>query len=226
MRKEEERILEAQKKEDVFIQVVEENMGLVHTIAHRYHSPYLDYEDLVSLGKIGLIKAIQKFDATFDANFSTYAIPLIMGEMKRYFREEGMMKISRKYYKIQKEVEKKMEECPTWSIDEIASFLSIPPEDVILALEGKKMPVSMESKIDEDLTLGDSLGEEEDDYKLKMDLGDALQELDEKSKMLIYLRYHKDFTQKEVAERLHMTQVGVSRLEKKILESLKIRLTK
>ncbi|CDD92133.1 rNA polymerase sigma factor [Coprobacillus sp. CAG:826] len=201
---------------------------LVISLCSRYQSGMVDKEDLVSVGMLGLLKAIQQFDENFGVQFSTYAVPLILGEIKRFFRDDGVIKVSRQYKELylkiqkkEKELEMKLERAVT--IDDLAKELDVPREDIHMAIESHYYPTSLSTPMDDDhFVFEDTLGENDVIEELdKMDLLEALKKLDPKEQLLIKMRYFDEMKQQECAERFFVSQVQISRMEKKILEKLK-----
>src|SRR5690606_26184410 len=182
------------------------------------------------IGSIGLIKSIDKFDLSYDVKFSTYAVPMIIGEIQRFIRDDGSVKVSRSLKEIGNKIRKKKDELtkqmgrsPT--IHEIADALEITPEEVVHAQEAAKSPHSIHETIFENdgdpITLLDQIADEDTNWFDKLTLEEAIKRLNKRERLIIYLRYYKDQTQTEVAERLGISQVQVSRLEKKILKEMK-----
>ena len=214
--------------------MIERNLRLVVYIARKFENTGVNVEDLISIGTIGLMKAIDKFDLSFSVKFSTYAVPMITGEIKRFIRDDGAIKVSRALktmsYKIGQFVEdyqQKYAKEPEISV--IAKEFDIDEQEVVYILDSSKMPVSIYEKSDEDngKSLIDRLssGESEEDLLNKLTLKDCIQKLPQREKMLIVLRYYKDKTQSEIAKILGVSQVQVSRLEAKIITKLKKELT-
>jgi RNA polymerase sporulation-specific sigma factor len=175
-----------------------------------------------------------KFDLSYDVKFSTYAVPMIIGEIQRFIRDDGTVKVSRslketgnKIRKAKDELSKRLGRVPT--VVEIATFLEITPEDVVLAQEASRTPSSIHETVYENdgdpITLLDQIADNsETKWFDKIALKEAIRELDERERLIVYLRYYKDQTQSEVATRLGISQVQVSRLEKKILQQMKDRM--
>lgn len=213
--------------------LVEDNMRLVYSIARRYLGRGYEMDDLSQIGSIGLIKAIDKFDTSFNVQFSTYAVPVIAGEIKRFLRDDGLIKISRSLkenlIKIKKASEKighSREREAT--IEELSSATGLSKEEVIMSLEADIEVESINklvySSADTNMTVGDRIPDKKDEMEKKVNsifLRQVLEELDDKSRKLIQLRYFQDKTQMEVAEILGISQVQVSRLEKKTLLKLR-----
>lgn len=210
--------------------LVERNVRLVWSVVQRFINRGYDPDDLFQIGSIGLIKSIDKFDLSYDVRFSTYAVPMIIGEIQRFIRDDGSIKISRslketanKIRHKRDELTKKLSRSPT--IGEIAEALEISPEDAVHALEAVKYPNSIHETVFENdgnpITLLDQIADEEANWFDKLTLEEAIRNLSERERLIVYLRYYKDQTQSKVAERLGISQVQVSRLEKKILEEMK-----
>ncbi len=210
--------------------LVEKNVRLVWSIVQRFLNRGYDADDLFQIGTIGLIKAIDKFDLTFEVRFSTYAVPMIIGEIQRFIRDDGTIKVSRSLKEVgnkiritKESLSKKLNRSPT--VFEIAEALNMTPEDVVQAEEAIKSPHSIHEVVYENggepITLLDQLPHDESISFDKLILDEAIERLTERERIIVYLRYYKDYTQSEVAERLDISQVQVSRLEKKILQTLK-----
>ena len=218
-------------------QLVEENMGLVWSIVKRFTGRGTDMEDLFQIGCIGLMKAIDKFDLHYEVRFSTYAVPMIQGEIKRFLRDDGMIKVSRslketagKAYMVKEALEKKYGREP--SLEEISEEIGASREDIVLAMESAAEVESLHKTIYQGdgnaISLMDKLEEQgnpNEELLNHMVLNDVIQTLHEEERMLIRLRYFEDKTQMEVARALGMSQVQVSRYEKKILKKMRGRIS-
>lgn len=218
--------------------LVVENVGLIWSIVRRFAGRGYEQEDLFQIGSIGLIKAIDKFDMTFDVKFSTYAVPMIAGEIKRFLRDDGMIKVSRslkemayKAYVLREKMEKEYKREPT--LTEIADELGVPKEELAQAIDASAEIESLQKIIYQgdgnDISLMDKLPQEGDpceDVMNKMLLEQMMRGLDEKEKQIIHMRYFLDKTQTQIAEELGVSQVQVSRMEKKILQKMKHNSTK
>ena len=215
-------------------QVVKDNLGLVWSIVHRFKNSYYDKEDLFQIGCIGLMKAINHFDPSYNVQFSTYAVPIIMGEIKRYFRDDGTIKVSRSLKELNIKVTKAKEilqaennEEPT--VEEVARYLEVDVHDVVEAIDSSYYPTSLSEPIYEKdgstISMEDRLIDKSDHMWFeKIALEMEMENLDEKEKMIIYMRYQLDYNQEAIAQRLGISQVQVSRLEKKIVTKLRTRL--
>ena len=209
--------------------LIQENMPLIKSIVKRFKGR-LEYDDLMQLGAMGFTKAMMGFDEKFSVRFSTYAVPMITGEIKRFLRDDGAIKISRYSkilaYKISayiQELEKSGTPSPT--IDELAKIFGCEEGDIVLALDASRMILSLNETIDDDeeLTLGDKIADKntpENDLN-RLIIRDAVASLPERERKIIYLRYFRDKTQSDVAAELGVSQVQVSRLENKILTKIK-----
>lgn len=215
--------------------LIQKNMRLVWSVVQRFLNRGYEADDLFQIGCIGLVKSVDKFDLSYDVKFSTYAVPMIIGEIQRFIRDDGTVKVSRslkelgnKIRKAKEELSKKLGKVPT--VGEIADYLDISPEDVVLAQEAVRAPSSIHETVYENdgdpITLLDQIADQnEQKWFDKIALKDAMNDLNEREKLIVYLRYFKDQTQSEVAERLGISQVQVSRLEKKILKQMKDRMS-
>lgn len=210
--------------------LVEKNVRLVWSVVQRFLNRGYDPDDLFQIGSIGLIKAIDKFDLSYDVRFSTYAVPMIIGEIQRFIRDDGTIKVSRALKELGNKVKRKKEELtkqlkrnPT--ISEIAEALDVTPEEIIQAQEAVRSPHSIHETVYENggepITLLDQIADEDRYWFDRLSLEEAINSLTERERLIVYLRYYKDQTQTEVAERLGISQVQVSRLEKKILQDMK-----
>ena len=217
--------------------LVEMNLPLVGSLCKKYTSRGYEYDDLYQIGSLGLIKAINNFDPSFGVKFSTYAVPMIVGEIKRFMRDDGMIKVSRtvkslarKIYFCKEQLSIELNREPT--IDEIAEYSGINKEDIIIAIESSAGLQYLYDTIHQDegnaILLIDKLSEqseEDTDIVDKIALKEALTCLDEKSRKIIILRYFKDKTQMQVAKMLGLSQVQVSRIEKRVLKVMKEKLS-
>lgn len=213
--------------------LVEKNLGLVHHIVKRFLGRGYDAEDLFQIGSIGLIKAIDKFDLSFEVRFSTYAVPMISGEIKRFLRDDGMIKMSRSIkensWKIKAASERLTNELGREAtLEEIEEATGISREDIVIALDANVEVESIYKTIYQgegnQIFLVDKLPEKKDDNEKllnQMMVEQLLDTLADTERKLIMLRYYMDKTQVEVAKELGISQVQVSRLEKKILKRLR-----
>ncbi len=210
--------------------LVENNSPLIKSILRRYKNKGVEYDDLYQLGCIGLLKAIKNFSTEFGVKFSTYAVPMIMGEIKRYLRDDGYIKVSRTTKALSCKIayyidSVKNSEGRSPSVDEIAERFGIEPQEVVFTIDSSKMPVSIYDKGDDEQgqAIFEKLtdGDQTDSTIEKMLIKESISKLDEREKKIVLLRYYKDKTQSEVAKVLNVSQVQVSRLETKIIEKLR-----
>jgi RNA polymerase sporulation-specific sigma factor len=214
--------------------LIKHNIRLVWSVVQRFLGRGYEAEDLFQIGSIGLLKAIDKFDLSYDVKFSTYAVPMIIGEIQRFLRDDGMVKVSRslkeiatKVRKKKDELSKKLNRIPT--LKEVADELDLTPEEIVFAQEANRAPTSIHETVYENdgdpITLMDQIADESDvSWFDKLALKEAVEQLSERERLIVYLRYYKDQTQSDVAKRLGISQVQVSRLEKKIISQMKIHL--
>lgn len=208
------------------------NYPLIKSVVKRYIGKGVDYDDLYQIGTIGFLKAINNFDEKFCVKFSTYAVPMINGEIKRYLRDDGIIKISRTIKALSVKVkhyiddyQNKHNKMP--QISEISLALGESEEDIVVSMESDKSLVSIDSKINEnDKNSGlliDLLKTDDSSEKIldNIALKEAIKNLPEREKKILLLRYFRDKTQSEVAEIIQVSQVQISRIEAKILQTLK-----
>lgn len=210
--------------------IVNNNMGLVWSIVRKFTNRGTEAEDLFQIGCIGLIKAIEKFDTSFDVRFSTYAVPMIMGEIKRYLRDDGIIKVSRSLKELSvkaKVVTDRLskELCREPTVKEVAENLQVSAEELVMALDATVMPESINAKMGDDgRELETTLGYDEDmeqNVVNKIAIKEALSDLTTRERQIIILRYFKDKTQSQIATQLGISQVQVSRIEKKVLSRMR-----
>ncbi|TCS93463.1 RNA polymerase sporulation sigma factor SigF [Hazenella coriacea] len=211
--------------------LVSHNIRLVWSVVQRFLNRGYEPEDLFQIGCIGLLKAVDKFDLSYDVKFSTYAVPMIIGEIQRFLRDDGMVKVSRslkemanKARKTKDDLAKRLNRVPT--IQEIAAEMGVEPEEIVFAQEANRAPTSIHETVFENdgdpITLMDQIADDSESMWFdKLALKDAIHRLTEREQLIVYLRYFKDQTQSEVAERLGISQVQVSRLEKKIIKKIR-----
>ena len=213
--------------------VFEENTGLIYSVAKRFVGRGVEMEDLIQIGSIGLLKAVDHFNASFEVKFSTYAVPMIAGEIKRYLRDDGILKVSRslkencvRIYSAREKLEKNLGREPT--VTELAEELGMTPEEIAMASDAATEVESIYRPIHQgegtELQLLDKLPEKENRQERILDkifLEELLNILGTEERRLICMRYFCDMTQTEVAKRLGISQVQVSRMEKRILHRLK-----
>ncbi|NLD19207.1 MAG: sigma-70 family RNA polymerase sigma factor [Clostridiales bacterium] len=209
--------------------VVSQNIGLVKNLAMKYASGYYEPEDLMQVGFVGLVKAIDRFDTKFDVMFSTYAVPMILGEIKRYLRDDGKIKISRQLKTEMKNLKNLQQEYynkhgASPKISYLALELGVSSERVMEILEAIDSLANVESLDNETMQSGrqtwEYKDEEEQNVKL-IDLKMAIRDLEDRERQIIILRYFKDMTQQQIAQILGISQVQVSRIEKRVLSRMR-----
>jgi RNA polymerase sporulation-specific sigma factor len=218
--------------EDAMSKLIQTNSGLIWSIVRRFKDRGYELEDLYQIGSLGFIKSIRRFDTNFDVQLSTYAVPYILGEIKRFIRDDGPIKVSRstkelcvKIREIQKDyLNKKGEEI---KIEYIAKLLKVSKEEIAAALDSVNCVESIydyKYKDDSEGNILDKIACNEDSEKKIVDrivLKDAINKLGDREKKIILLRYFRGSTQSQVAKQLGISQVQVSRIEKKILSDMK-----
>ena len=218
--------------------LVENNMGLIWSIVRRFMNRGYEPEDLFQIGSIGLLKAIDKFDTGYDVKFSTYAVPMITGEIKRFLRDDGMLKVSRtikenavKIRGVRETMSSELNREPT--IEELSRKTGISKEDVVLALDSANEVESLHKTVYQGdgsaILLMDRLEENRNDQEELLNrllLEELLKELSDQERELITLRYFEEKTQSDIAKRLGISQVQVSRMEKRILTRLRLQMTR
>lgn len=217
--------------------LIDKNTGLVWSVVRRFRNRNVEIDDLFQIGCIGLIKAVDKFDFSFNVQFSTYAIPMILGEIRRHFRDDGAIKVSRslkelslKARDISEKLEQELGRPPT--INELAEAINEEPENIVHAMEASRAPESLfreyddnegsENRLIDRIVASDK--DKETETVERISLHSALKQLSNRDKELIKMRYYLGQTQEKVANKLGISQVQVSRLEKKILAQLKSKL--
>ncbi len=210
---------------------IEQNLGLVHSCANRFRGKGIEYEEMYAAGCVGLVKAYDAFDTRRGVQFSTYAVPVILGEIKKLFRDGGMVKVTRSIKELSLKVnyardtlQKKLGQEPT--LREIASELNVPVEEIARAVSAATPPMSLTAAFeDED---GQSefdipIESAEEELTNMMGLKYAISDLDSEEKKIIYLRFFKNMTQAATAQQLGKTQVQISRKERKIIQKMRKR---
>ncbi len=211
-------------------ELVTKNSPLIKSVIRRYKNKGVEYDDLYQLGCVGFIKAVRNFSTQYEVRFSTYAVPMIAGEVKRFLRDDGPIKVSRgtkttaiKIARFVEEYKRDRGESPT--IETIAAQFEIEPQEAVFIMDSGKLPVSIYEKTDDDSSrsLLDKLqtGENDEEKLDRMMLKQVIGELPPRDKKIILLRYFADKTQSEVARALNVSQVQISRLESKILVKLR-----
>ena len=218
--------------------LIEDNSGLVWSIVRRFSGRGYEIEDLSQIGCIGLIKAIQRFDTSFEVRLSTYAVPYILGEIKRYIRDDGPIKVSRsirelnaKIVELQKEYFNKYGK--EISLEEIAKDLRTSKEEITMAMDSTRPVESIEdakyrdNKTDKTISILENIStgrDEQTEITNKIAIKNLINELDKQEKEIIMLRYYKQKTQMQVSKILGITQVQVSRIERKVLDNMRRKL--
>ncbi len=225
-------ILKAQEgDESAKEELVLRNTGLIKSAVRRFYGRGIADEDLYQLGAMGLLKAINRFDVKYEVEFSTYAVPMIFGEIRRFLRDDGIIKVSRSARERAAAIRKIKREETGCDIGEIAKRLGISYEEAIFALEATVPPESIDREVYEGenhMKVGDMIRSEKDseeDTVTRIALYDAIETLEERDRQIIMLRYFKELTQSQTAKIMNMGQVQVSRLEKKIIASLRGKMT-
>jgi RNA polymerase sporulation-specific sigma factor len=212
-------------------QLVVANQRLVWSVVQRFLNRGYEPDDLFQIGCIGLMKAIDKFDLSYDVRFSTYAVPMIIGEIQRFLRDDSTVKISRslketarQIRKVRDELSKKLGRQP--HINEVAEAMDMEPAEVVFAQEALRQPASIHETVFENdgdpIYLMDQIADDSQERWFdKLSLHDALTKLPERERLIVFLRFFRDKTQAEVADVLGISQVQVSRLEKRILQTIR-----
>lgn len=213
---------------------VQENMGLVRNVAKRYQGRGVESDDLIQIGCIGLLKAIDYFDLNMEVRFSTYAVPMISGEIRRFLRDDGLLKVSRSLKntayqtsKIRERLIHQLGREPT--IEEIALQAGVSREEMIMAMEASTEVESLQTAVYQsdgnEICLEDRVEDKKDavgELMNHMFLSSVLEQLDPDERQLIQMRYFEDMTQQQIAGKLKKTQVQISRMEKKILKKMRL----
>lgn len=213
--------------------LVKENEPLIKSVIKRFYNRNIEFDDLYQLGCMGFIKAISRFDKNYNVKFSTYAVPMIAGEIKRFLRDDGYVKISRAVKTLAVQINKYIQEEKTIknitpTIDDISKKFNIEEQEVVFIMESLVAPLSLSSPFEENnsrsqslidkIVVDDNLNEE---LLNNMLLKETIKNLDERDKTVILLRYFQDKTQSEIAKELNVSQVQVSRIENRIIEKLR-----
>ena len=213
-----------------------ENSPLIKSIIKRYIGKGIEYDDLFQLGSMGFIKAVKNFDTSFNVKFSTYVVPMIIGEIKRFMRDDGTIKVSRSIKSTNIQINRYVEsfvkengDKPT--IEQIAKHFEIDAQEVVFIMDSARMPISLYTPFEDgenksllliDRYVQDNSG---DEMFENIALKEALKNLEERDKMIILMRYYRDKTQSEIAKELKISKVQVSRLEMKILNKMREKLS-
>ena len=226
-------IQQAQKGDETAKErLLEHNAPLLKSIIKHYTGKNVEYDDLFQIACVGFLKAIHNFDTNFNVRFSTYAVPMISGELKRFMRDDGFIKVSRATKQLAAKISAyvdnhKKQNQPEPTIDQIAKHFGISPQEVVFAMESSQMPISIYEKTDESdeksQCMLDKMCTEDktDDMIDRIMLYAIIDKLNEREKKIIMLRYFRDKTQSEIATHLGVSQVQVSRLESKILDKMR-----
>ena len=216
--------------------LVEENTPLIKSVIKRFINKGIEYDDLYQIGCMGFLKAIKNFNPQYNVKFSTYVVPMVIGEVKRFMRDDGAIKVSRALKTLNLQINKFMdmfikEHSVSPTIEEIASHFKVDSQEILLAMDSAKMPISLNTPIEDDaesVTLVDRIESQEDENGKLIDnlaLTELIKKMNERDKKIILLRYYLDKTQSEIAKELNISQVQVSRLESKILDNMRKKLT-
>lgn len=213
--------------------VFSNNSPLIKSIIRRFKNKGVEYDDLYQIACIGFLKAVNNFDENFGVKFSTYTVPMVVGEIKRYMRDNGAIKVSRTLKILANKINHYIEEYQSKnsdspSISDIAKKFEISDEEVVIAMDSSKMPLSIYDKFedeDEGMELIEKIPYEDNEDKTlnKIHLSNIISTLNERERKLIILRFFRDRTQSEIAESLGVSQVQVSRLESKIIDKIRLK---
>ena len=230
-------LLERAKNGDDFAkeQLISTNEPLIKSIVKRYLNKGIEYEDLYQLGALGFVKAIKNYDSAFNVKFTTYAVPMIAGEIKRFLRDDGSVKVSRSIKHTAIEVKNFISEynkvhINNPSLEQVSKALNLEMQDIVLALEANTNPLSINEKYgadDDAFSLQDKITDNfsVDNFINKLAIKELIKTLNSKEKQVIVMRYYLDKTQSEIAKELGVSQVQVSRIENKVLQEMKEKLS-
>ena len=209
------------------------NSPLIKSIIRRFKNKGVEYDDLYQIASVGFIKAIKNFDESYGVKFSTYAVPMIVGEIKRYMRDNGAIKVSRTLKILANKISRFVDEYQSKngvspSVEIISKEFNITDEETVMALDSVKMPLSIFDKFDDEDDSNELMNIipdnfEEENLVSKIELKSIIEDLDERERKLIILRYFRDKTQSEIAQSLGVSQVQVSRLENKIIDKMRLK---
>lgn len=205
--------------------IINENVGLVWNVVRRFNNRGYDLEDLFQIGSMGFVKAIKKFSLEFNTKLSTYAVSMIIGEIKRFLRDDGMIKVSRSLKETSAKINDLKRQNPDkeYTLEELSMELGIDKEEIIISLDATSSVESLDKPLGEDIdskTIGDNIPSNANEYEELMDkmvVNTLIDALDDNEKKIIIYRYYKGMTQGKIAEILGTSQVQVSRIEKKAL---------
>lgn len=208
-----------------------ENAPLIKSIIRRFTGKGIEYDDLYQIACIGFLKAINNFDESFGVKFSTYTVPMVIGEIKRYMRDNGAIKVSRTLKILANKINKYIDAYQTEnnvqpSLDRIAKEFNITEDDVVVAMDSARMPVSIFDKFDDEddgAELIDKLSCTDGEEKIldKIHISNIIEKLNDRERKIIVMRFFRDRTQTEIAEALGVSQVQVSRLENRIIDKIR-----
>ncbi|BBB92943.1 MAG TPA: SigB/SigF/SigG family RNA polymerase sigma factor [Methylomusa anaerophila] len=223
------------EREAAISEVIQHNLNLVRSIVNRFMNRGYEWDDLFQIGCIGLLKAVERFDENFNVKFSTYAVPMIIGEIRRFFRDDNPVKVSRplkelaiRIHRTQEIMQNKLGREPT--ISEVSKELSLAPQEIVSALEAVQPQLSLYDQVFNDSDGNNSIhildqlvhpDGEDNAYIDKLALKEVLVRLPMKERTVIYLRFFADRTQAEIAATIGLSQVQVSRIEKNALKLIK-----
>ena len=223
--------LAQQGDENASTTLLVENAPLLKSIIKRYLGKHIEYDDLYQIASIGLLKSIKNFDCAHNVRFSTYAVPMILGEIKRYMRDDGYLKVSRSLKSLSSKISRYVDEqlkngADNPTVEQIAEHFNLEPTEVVFAMDATKLPVSLYEKANDSdgkqTELIEHLPTDEDKKMIdKVILKDMLRQLSPREQKIVILRYFRDMTQGEIALKMGVSQVQISRLENKILNKLK-----
>lgn len=221
-----EKIKKAQEGDrEVLNELIKENYGLIYSIGRRFENRGYEMEDIYQIGAIGLIKAIKKFDFTYNVVLSTFAVSYIIGEIKRFIRDDGPVKVSRELKQLSTKINLEKKNQPEITIKELAKKLNTNKENIVLAMESSNAVESLESKINEDgMNLMQKISSDENNEEKLVDkimIRELITKLNPREKKILLLRYYRGQTQANIAELIGISQVQVSRIEKQVLIHLK-----
>lgn len=206
------------------------NSPLIKSVIKRYLNKGIEYDDLFQLGALGFVKAIKNYDSSFNVKFTTYAVPMIAGEIKRFLRDDGTVKVSRsiKHQSIQIKnfiVEYNQRHGTNPTLDQISQKFNMDKSDIVFAMEANINPLSLNDKFEDDnsCTLMDKISDDfsPEKYIDKLAIRELIENLSAREKQVIIMRYYMDKTQSEIAKALGVSQVQVSRIENKVLKEMK-----
>lgn len=211
-------------------EIVNENVGLVWNIVKRFNNRGYEMDDLFQIGSIGLIKAVLRFDTNYNTKLSTYAVAMIIGEIKRFLRDDGIIKVSRSLKELAININDVRIKNPNkdYTIEELAEILEVNKEDIVLALDACSAVESLDKTISDEQnsrTIGETIEYKYNEYDVllnKMEVNSLLEVLDEKEKKVILYRYYKEMKQADIANIFGTSQVQISRIEKRALEKMRV----